>query len=74
LSVDLAEEGPGTRLRFVHVLAEPYDATAIGPGWQYYLDRLGAVLLDAPVPDDFTEYHPALGDAYAVPPLPGSGG
>ena len=68
LTVELDEQGAGTRLRFVHVLAEPDDAGSIGPGWQYYLDRLGAVLLDEPVPDDFTEYHPALAGAYAAPP------
>ncbi len=70
LAVDLDEQGAGTLLRFVHVLVPPYDAGSIGPGWQYYLDRLGAVLDDAPVPDAFEEYHPALAGAYAIPPAP----
>ena len=66
LDVALAPHGAGTRLVLVHVLAEPYDAGSIGPGWQYYLDRLGAVLAGRPVPDDWEAYV-AQGAAYAVP-------
>ena len=67
LEVTLAAEGGGTVLRFVHHLAEPYDATDLGPGWHFYLDRLGAVVLGGPVPDRFEDYHPAPEGAYAVP-------
>ncbi len=73
LEVTLVEQGAGTLLTFVHHLAEPYDASSIGPGWQYYLDRLGAVLTGEQVPADLDEYHPALADAYAVPAEPRPG-
>jgi uncharacterized protein YndB with AHSA1/START domain len=68
LSATLSERDGGTELVFTQRLAEPYDASSIGPGWQYYLDRLGAVLAGQPVPDVWEEYWPALRDAY---PLPG---
>lgn len=67
LTVLLTEEGGGTRLLFTHRLAEPYDASAVGPGWHYYLDRLDAVLAGGAVPADFTAYHPRLAEAYPVP-------
>jgi uncharacterized protein YndB with AHSA1/START domain len=67
LSVGLERRGPGTRLVFVHRLAEPYDASSIGPGWHYYLDRFGAVVTGTPVPDDFDVYFPALQSAYGRP-------
>lgn len=67
LVVTLAADGDGTVLRFVHHLAEPYDASSLGPGWHYYLDRLAAVVQDQPVPDRFDDYHPAPEGAYAVP-------
>lgn len=68
LSVGLSEHAGRTTLVFVHRLAEPYDASGVGPGWQYYLDRLGAVVDGEPVPEDFDEYSPALAQSY---PLPG---
>lgn len=68
ITVSLADDaGGGTTLRFVQQLAEPYDAGSIGPGWQYYLDRLGAAITGGPVPADFDRYYPALQDAYEVP-------
>ena len=66
LSVVLVEEGAGTRSTLVHRLAEPYDAGSVGPGWQYYLDRLAAVVAGTPVPDDWGAYE-GLAAAYAVP-------
>ncbi len=68
LTVLLTEEAGRTRLLFTHRLAEPYDASAVGPGWHYYLDRLDAVLAGTAVPGDFTAYHPRLAAAYPVPP------
>lgn len=68
LELTLEPSGAGTALRLVHHLAEPYDAGSTGPGWQYYLDRLGAVLAGTRLPDDFDLYYPALAGAYAVPP------
>lgn len=67
LKVTLFEQGGGTTLRFVQRLAEPYDASSIGPGWHFYLDRLAAVVQGREVPEDFDAYYPALQDQYAVP-------
>ncbi|MCW2615960.1 MAG: hypothetical protein JWN08_2954 [Frankiales bacterium] len=66
VSVALERRGARTELRFEQRLAEPYDATSIGPGWQYYLDRLMAVVAGEPVPEGFDEYL-LLADAYALP-------
>ncbi len=51
-------------LVFTHELSEPVDATSIGPGWEFYLDRLAAVLDGDEVPDDFEKYYPARASAY----------
>ena len=67
LTVQLTEEAGRTQLLFTHRLAEPYDASAVGPGWHYYLDRLDAVVAGTSVPEDFSAYHPALAEAYPVP-------
>jgi uncharacterized protein YndB with AHSA1/START domain len=67
LTATLSERGGRTELVFVHRLAEPYDASAIGPGWQYYLDRLAAAIDGRPVPAEFEEYYPALKDEYQLP-------
>ncbi|NHC13862.1 SRPBCC family protein [Motilibacter deserti] len=67
VTVTLREAGDRTELTFVHELAEPYDASAIGPGWQYYLDRLDAVVAGGEPPADFEPYYPALKDAYPIP-------
>lgn len=66
LTIDLAENGSGTRLTFTHTLAEPYDATSIGAGWQFYLDRMTAHLAGEPIPDDWDSYA-QLGEKYPLP-------
>ena len=67
LSVSLQPRGAGTELVFYHRLAEPYDATSVGPGWHYYLDRLGAVVSGRDVPTDWDAYFPAPEGAYTLP-------
>lgn len=67
LSATLRAEDGVTRLVFIQRLSEPYDASSLGPGWHYYLDRLGAVLTGRPVPYGWDEYYPSLADAYALP-------
>jgi uncharacterized protein YndB with AHSA1/START domain len=67
LELTLTTEGDSTILRFVHRLSEPYDASTIGPVWQNFLDRLGAVLEDGPAPEDFGAYVARFGGAYAIP-------
>lgn len=67
LSVSLRAQAGVTTLVFTQRLAEPYDASSIGPGWHYYLDRLGAVVADTAVPDRWDDYYPSLQDAYTPP-------
>lgn len=68
LSVEVHQGATGSTLVFTQRLAEPYDASGIGPGWHYYLDRLGAVIRGADVPGDWDAYDPSLREAYALPP------
>ncbi len=67
LSASLRAQDGLTTLVFTQRLAQPYDASSIGPGWHYYLDRLGAVVADSPVPGSWDDYYPSLQDAYALP-------
>jgi len=52
-----------TTLTFGQRLANPADAATMGPGWDYYLDRLAAVRLSRPLPE-WEAYYPALADHY----------
>ena len=65
LELDLAEEGGVTTLTFAQVMSDPDLAENVGPGWDYYLDRLVAVHdgqgVDTVVWDD---YYPAMSDHY----------
>ena len=54
-----------TRLTFVHHLGASDQAEQIGPGWEYYLDRLDASRADQPMPD-FGDYWPSMGPYYAA--------
>ena len=67
LEVTLTNQGDGTELRFVHRLTGPYDASTIGPVWQNFLDRLGALLAGRPAPDDFGSYIARFAGDYAIP-------
>ena len=51
-------------LRFVHHLDEQTKSEEVGPGWEYYLDRLVAAMNGNPMPD-FEDYWPSLSSAYA---------
>ena len=48
----------GAELELVHHLPAGAEARDTGPGWEFYLDRLVASVVDAPLPD-FGDYHPA---------------
>lgn len=67
LSASLSEQKGVTTLEFVQRLAEPDEVSSIGPGWHFYLDRLGAVVTETAVPDEWDDYYPSLKDAYALP-------
>ena len=57
LEVRFRESAGGTRLDFTHHLEDPLAAESVGPGWEYYLDRLTASLTGSTVPA-FDEYYP----------------
>ena len=65
LELTLTSEGAGTTMRFVHRLVEPYDATGIGPGWHFYVDRLEAEIARRHVDQEWDDYV-ALGPEYAL--------
>lgn len=63
ISVDLAPAPEGTVLGFRQVLPTGFSPTDVGPGWHWYLDRLGADLAGTPFPA-WPDYE-ALGEHYA---------
>jgi uncharacterized protein YndB with AHSA1/START domain len=59
----LREAGGMTTLTFGQRLANPTEAATMGPGWDYYLDRLAASRLGRELPD-WDQYYPALAEHY----------
>ncbi|MGM7671155.1 SRPBCC domain-containing protein [Microbacterium sp. A93] len=74
LSLDHAESGAGTELVFRQPVAGFETMTGdVGPGWEYYLDRLTLALGGGDVEAvDFADYHPAQRDHYTPETLAGS--
>lgn len=64
LRVELTESAGATGLLFAQVLGrEP--AGSVGPGWEYYLDRLGRSLEGGDVAGvSWEDYYPAMKDHY----------
>jgi uncharacterized protein YndB with AHSA1/START domain len=59
LELELADSAGGTRLVFAHLVDDAAAMADVGPGWEYYLDRLAAALSDTDVGAiDFADYHP----------------
>lgn len=58
IGATLSEEDGVTTLVFTQLLEDPSSAENTGPGWEYYLDRLGAVLDGTPFAE-WDEYYPA---------------
>ena len=57
--MDLEETHGGTTLTFAQQIADAETAGEIGPGWDYYLDRLVAAETGGDVAAiDFNDYHP----------------
>lgn len=63
LEVELSESDGTTELRFTHHLDESADPGSVGPGWEYYLDKLVAARNDAPQPE-WDDYYPAQKSYY----------
>ncbi|MEU5843975.1 SRPBCC domain-containing protein [Rhodococcus sp. NPDC047139] len=57
LEVALRQVGQVTSLEFTHRHVPRSEVGEIGPGWQYYLDKLNAALTDTPPPlwEDYLE-------------------
>ena len=65
LALDLDERDGVTTLTFAQRMSDPGVAADVGPGWDYYLDRLVAAETGGDVAAvDFTDYHPADSDYY----------
>ena len=65
LRLDLSEEDGVTTLLFAQRMSDPEVASAVGPGWEYYLDRLVAAETGRDVADvKWDGYYPALADDY----------
>lgn len=61
LSLDLAEADGLTTLTFAQVVTDGIDVGDVGPGWEFYLDRLVAARTGHPLPtfDPYLEAHRA---------------
>jgi uncharacterized protein YndB with AHSA1/START domain len=67
LDVDLTEADGVTTLAFSQPGVDHDDSLSVGPGWEFYLDRLVAVQTggEPPSPADFErDYYPAMADFY----------
>jgi uncharacterized protein YndB with AHSA1/START domain len=65
LRVELAEEDGVTTLTFAQDVPQPEMAHSVGPGWDYYLDRM--VVAESggdPGTLDFDDYFPRLSEHY----------
>jgi uncharacterized protein YndB with AHSA1/START domain len=65
LKLDLAEADGVTTLTFAQSMDDPTMAENVGPGWEYYLDRLVAAETGGdPAAIEFGDYYPALSEHY----------
>ncbi|MBV1941782.1 SRPBCC family protein [Streptomyces sp. BV286] len=58
MELQLSESAGTTELRLVHHLMTTEGVGEVGPGWEYYLDMLGAAR-DGAKPPSFDDYYPA---------------
>jgi len=63
LAVDLRETDGATELTLIHLGVPAEAVSEIGPGWEYYLDMLGAARAGTPLPD-FADYFPSQSGYY----------
>ncbi len=57
MTIELEGGRDGTRLEFRQLMANGLSPAIVGPAWEFYLDRLAAVLAEAPPPDWGDRYH-----------------
>ena len=72
LDLDLVEEDGVTTLTFTQPGIDPVQAESVGPGWEYYLDRLGAAEDggDVGAIDFDRDYYPAMLEHYRSQAVP----
>ncbi|MEO6512079.1 MAG: SRPBCC family protein [Nocardioides sp.] len=70
LDVDLSEADGVTTLAFSQPDVDPEQASSVGPGWEYYLDRLVAAETggDVSAVDFERDYYPAMAEHYTPAP------
>ena len=65
LSLELREIEGHTTLTFAQLLGDD-DMSNVGPGWEYYLDRLSRVMAGEDATNvQWDEYFPAMGEYYS---------
>ena len=66
LLLELAEEAGTTTLTFTHLDVDAIQVESVGPGWEYYLDRLVAAATGGQVEavDFDRDYYPAMQEHY----------
>lgn len=64
LQLDVKPRGEETVLEFNQLIEQGDDITTVGPGWEYYLDRLVAARAGL-APVSFDDYYPALVEYYS---------
>jgi uncharacterized protein YndB with AHSA1/START domain len=65
LELDLAETDGVTTLTFAQAMHDPKFAESVGPGWDYYLDRLVTAETGGDVSAiSFDDYYPRFADRY----------
>jgi uncharacterized protein YndB with AHSA1/START domain len=64
VSVELTEQDGVTTLEFRHRLSDADDVSSIGPGWEFYLDRLVAAHFGDETPE-WNAYWPGMQEGYA---------
>lgn len=71
LTLELTEQNGITTLEFGQVIDDPAVLDSVGPGWEYYLDRLVAAESGRDVAAITFEpdYYPALSSYYAALPI-----
>ncbi|WP_182526553.1 SRPBCC family protein [Nocardioides dongkuii] len=72
LELALAEADGVTTLTFAQPGIDPVQAESVGPGWEYYLDRLGAAETGGEVAaiDFDRDYYPAMQEHYRAQATP----
>lgn len=64
VEIDISEDAGTTTLTFAQAMDDPAVAENVGPGWDYYLDRLAAARAGRPLPE-WEQYYPAFAPHYA---------